>query len=223
MLSFKNIVNNPAKLKSIAVVAVYVFLMVLAGVFLNGYTDQTKLQSIVESTGSLGIVLFLLIEIIYVTFTPMLNTAIYISSGYIFGAQLGFIINFLATTTGLFLIIFLVRRYGRPLLQKIISPKLYSRFDLITQKIGPILLLVVYVIPFTPDDELTYIVAAGPISIKRFILPILLGNIGKSALAYIGAMGTSGVVIAAQARLVMLVIGLIMVGAQEYILRKSKK
>jgi len=160
--------------------------------------------------------------VIYVTLTPLFNTFILIASGYIFGGNLGFIINFLATTLGLFLIILLVKRYGRPLLKRVVSPRFYNRFDQITQKVGPITLLVVYVLPFTPDDELTYIVAAGPIGIKRFIIPILIGSLAKAAYSYIGDLGAEGIIFAFYARLILLLIGLVLVGAQEYLIKRSR-
>jgi uncharacterized membrane protein YdjX (TVP38/TMEM64 family) len=168
----------------------------------------------------LGIIIYLIIEIIYVTLTPVLNTFILITSGYLFGGDLGFIINFISTTIGLLLIVFLVKKYGRPLLQKVISKKFYENFDEITQKIGPVILLIVYVLPFTPDDEITYIVAAGPIEFKRFILPILLGTLAKSAYSYIGELGTSGIKIAIYFRTILLIVGILLIGLQEYIIKK---
>jgi len=130
------------------------------------------------------------------------------------------VINFLSTVCGLLLIVFLVKRFGRPLLKRFISKSFYDKFDTLTQKVGPVLLLVVYVLPFTPGDELTYIMAAGTVSMKRFILPVLLGTLGKSALSYVGANGTAGLAIAGYARLTMLVVGLIVVGMQEHIYKK---
>lgn len=207
--------------KSALILCAYILLMVLAAIIFNKYIDKSSLQQAVQNTGQLGLVTYFLIEVIYVTFTPLLNTFILIVSGYLFGGLVGFIINFLSTTTGLFLIVWLVKKFGRPLLQKVVSPKFYNRFDDITQKIGPITLLVVYVLPFTPDDELTYIVAAGPLGFKRFILPVLLGTLAKAAYSYIGDLGTAGVSIAVYARIVMLVVGLVVVGLQEYFVRRK--
>ena len=148
--------------------------MIVSAIIFTKYVDRESLQEIVKGSGNFGILVYFLIEIVYVTFTPLLNTFILIGSGYIFGGHLGFIINFLATSIGLFLIVLLVKKYGRPLLKKVVSQKYYNRFDKITQKVGPITLLICYVLPFTPDDELTYIVAAGPIKFRRFILKFII-------------------------------------------------
>ena len=204
-------------------IGIYIAFMILAAILFTKYINQESLHTIVENTGSFGVILFFIIELIYVTFTPLLNTFILIAAGYLFGGNTGFVINFFATSMGLFLIILLVKKYGRPLLKKIISPKFYNNFDKITQKVGPITLLIVYVLPFTPDDELTYIIAAGPIKFKRFIAPILLGTFAKSAYSYIGSNGVEGAYIAMYVRIVLLILGLIVVGIQEYVIRKNSK
>ena len=210
------------QIKSAILISIYISLMILAAIIFSLYINKESLQEIVKNTGTFGIIIYFIIVVIYVTLTPLFNTAILIASGYIFGGQLGFVINFLGTTVGLFLIIFLVKTYGRPLLKKIISSKYYNRFDEITQKVGPITLLIVYVLPFTPDDELTYIIAAGPIKINRFILPIIIGSLAKAAYSYIGDFGAEGIVIALYFRVVLLIVGLIVVGIQEYFFKKGK-
>jgi uncharacterized membrane protein YdjX (TVP38/TMEM64 family) len=217
----RKIIFNRVKLKSITIITLYIALMVLTALIFSIYVDRESLQAVVRSTGQFGIIIYFFIEVIYVTFTPLFNTAILIASGYIFGGNIGFILNFLSTIFGLFLIVFLVKKYGRPMLKKLISNNFYNRFDKITQKVGPITLLVVYILPFTPDDELTYIVAAGPIGIRRFILPILLGSMAKAAYSYIGDMGAEGIIIAFYARLILLIVGLFVIGVQEYIIRRN--
>ena len=196
MDKIKQLIVNKTRLRSVVSIGIYIVLMIVAAVIFTKYVDRESLQTIVQSSGGFGIGIYFLIEVVYVTLTPLFNTAILIASGYIFGGHLGFIINFFATSLGLLLIVLLVRKFGRPLLQRIISQDFYNRFDQLTQKAGPITLLIVYVLPFTPDDELTYIVAAGPIKFKRFILPIIFGTLAKSAYSYIGAMGAKGIVIA---------------------------
>lgn len=218
---FRQIFENELKMKSLAVLAGYLCLMIFAAFFFQKYVNKDVLQELVGRSGQFGIIIFFLIEVVYVTFTPLLNTAILILAGYIFGGLTGFFINFLANTAGLFLIVFLVRKYGRSLLKKVVSKNFYDKFDSLAEKIGPMILFVVYVLPFTPDDELTYIVAAGPIKFRRFILPILLGNIAKSAYSFIGENATTGIAIAASARIIMLIVGLVLVGLQEYVMERK--
>src|SRR5687768_695757 len=128
MTKIKEIISR-LKFKSALILSGYAVLMAIAAVIFSKYVDQGSLQRTVENTGSFGIIIYFFIEVFYVAFTPLLNTFVLIASGYIFGGHLGFIINFLSISAGLLLIIFLVKKYGRPLLHKIISPKFYQRFD----------------------------------------------------------------------------------------------
>src|SRR4030067_551979 len=98
---------NYIKFKSILLLGVYIVLMIVAAVVFNRYVDKDTLQVVVEKAGHMGILVYALVEVIYVTFTPLLNTFILIVSGFIFGGHVGFIINFLSTIVGLFLIVFL--------------------------------------------------------------------------------------------------------------------
>jgi len=221
MNSFIKIWKNPNKLKSAVKLLLFVLIVLGLAFIFHKYINREALQLIVKNSGNLGIVVYFLIETVYITFTPFFNTFILIASGYIFGGLTGFFINFLASTSSLFLIVFLVKKYGRPLLEKLISHRFYKHFDKIIQNVGPMLLLVAYVVPFSPDDEITYIVAAGPLGFKRFILPVLLGSVGKAAYSYIGDLGKAGIITAAYFRISVLVIGLILVGLQEYILKKK--
>ena len=118
------IIHTRPKLRSALFLGAYIAFMAITAFIFSGYVDRESLQEFVEHSGRLGLVLYALIEIVYVTFTPLLNTFVLVASGYIFGGHVGFAVNFFATSIGLLLIVFLVRRYGRPLLQKVISPRL---------------------------------------------------------------------------------------------------
>ncbi len=212
----KELMPEIGKRKSVVSLLAYLALMLLAGYAFGEYVDREFLQSIVRSGGAVGVAAYFLVEVVYVTLTPLFNTAILVASGYVFGGHAGFVMNFCAVSVGLFLIILLVKRYGRSLLQRLLPRRYAERFDGLAQRIGPIALLVVYILPFTLDDELTYIVAAGPIGMKRFILPVVIGTAAKSAYSYIGDRGADGVVIATAARVALLLVGLVVVGIQEY-------
>ena len=199
------------------ILSIYIAFMVTLAFVVTQYVDRDALRALVESAGTLGVVLFLVIEYLYVVFVPIYNTAIHVASGYIFGGQLGWVLNFIATTAGLFTIVLLVKSYGRLLLEKVVSTKFIRSYDSVISKIGLIALFIMYVLPLFPDDEITYLLAVGgKIQFWRFIIPVVLGNIAKTAVSYIGDEGLSGFSIAIEARVVILVVGLVLVGIQEY-------
>ncbi|MFA5031231.1 MAG: VTT domain-containing protein [Patescibacteria group bacterium] len=217
----KQIVKDSASRKAVLYILLYIAVVIIAGFFLKQYVDREQLRALTESTGIWGILVFGCIEYLYVIFVPI-NTTIHLISGYLFGGDLGWVLNFITTTAGLFTIIFLVKRYGRPLLEKIVSQKFLEQFDNISAKIGPFTLFVLYVLPMFPDDEITYLVAAANIKFKRFILPVIFGNITKAAISYVGDEGSSGLDLALGSRIVILIIGGIIIGIQEYIVQRKK-
>jgi len=199
------------------ILGIYIAVMIALAFIVTQYIDRSTLHTIVDRSGAWGIGVFLIIEYLYVIFVPIYNTAIHIASGYIFGGQLGWIFNFVATTAGLFTIILLVKSYGRLLLEKVVSNKFIKSYDSVISKIGIIALFIMYVLPLFPDDEITYLLAVGgKIQFWRFIIPVVLGNVAKTAVSYIGDEGLSGFTIAIEARVIILVVGLIIIGAQEY-------
>ena len=128
----------------------YVVFMVILAFVATQYIDRDALRILVKGSGMIGAILFLVIEYLYVVFVPIYNTAIHIASGYIFGGQLGWMLNFIATTAGLFTIIFLVKTYGRLLLEKIVSKRFINSYDSAISKIGIMALFIMYVLPLFP-------------------------------------------------------------------------
>ena len=107
-----NPVFERPKLKSILIISIYIVLMITSAVIFTKYIDRESLQAFVKNSGQWGVALYFLIEVVYVTLTPLFNTFILIASGYIFGGDLGFVLNFFATSICLFFIVIFVRKYG---------------------------------------------------------------------------------------------------------------
>ena len=210
-----------SSVKAWIIILLYLVFMTSLAIFLKQYVDPEILSSFLETKGLTGIFLFVLIEVFFVIFVPIYNTPLHIASGFIFGGMLGWLINFISVTIGLSLIILMVKVYGRPLIERIVPYAVLARYDHLSHKIGPITLFIIYVLPIFPDDELTYLIAAGKgIPFWRYFLPIFLGNITKSAMSFIGDSGLQGLGIAMGTRIIILVIGLFIIGFQEYIVLK---
>lgn len=201
----------------------YILATVIIGVLLAEYFDRDLLRGVVNRNPKSGIILFLIIEYLYILFVPIYNTPVHLAAGYIFGGNLGWLLNFVTTTGALLTIVALVKRYGRPLLNRVVPKHMRERYDRYVGNIGPIALFIVYVLPLFPDDEITYMLAASDrVNFWRFILPITLGNVTKAAVSYIGDNGSAGIFTAVTTRVVVLVAGLGIIGAQEYFFRSNK-
>lgn len=190
----------------------YIVLMILAWYFVSTQFFQREvLQAIMSELGFFSPIVFFFVELIYIILVPVYNTPIHLFAGYIYGAYWGFLLNYITTTLGLFFIVWLSQKYGRSILEKIIHKKALARFDTFfgKQTITPFLLLVIYVLPLFPDDEITYLVALSKIPFKKFIPAILLGNISKAAVSFIGNNPIEGIIPAILFRVAILGVGVL--------------
>jgi len=219
----KLILRDITSRKALLCLGLYILFMIVLAILAVKYIDREWLQETFKQKDAWGLLLFGLIEYLYTIFVPIYNTTIHLTAGYIFGGHLGWVLNFITTTVGLFTIVLLVKRFGRPLLEKIVPHSFLRRYDKIATKVGPLTLFMVYVLPLFPDDELTYVITAANIKLSRFIFPILLGNITKAAVSYIGDEGSTGFAPAIGSRVVILVFGIVIIGAQEYFYQKRTK
>jgi uncharacterized membrane protein YdjX (TVP38/TMEM64 family) len=188
----------------------FIGFMLMSWYFASTYLiNRETLQSFVRGLGFLGPIMFFLIEIAYIVLVPIYNTPIHLMAGYLFGPWWGFVINYVATSLGLLIIVWLSHRYGRSLLQRLLNKKTMSRFDKFFGKkeITPYLLFVIYVLPLFPDDEITYLVALSRVPFLAYIPAILLGNIAKASVSFIGNNPIAGIFPAVMIRVVLLLFG----------------
>ncbi|MFA6042542.1 MAG: VTT domain-containing protein [Patescibacteria group bacterium] len=218
----KVLFKNATSKKALLYIFLYIVFIVVVAFLAKAYIDREQLRVFIDDTGTLGMLVFGVLEYLYVVFVPI-NTTIHLIAGYLFGGNVGWVFNFVTTTAGLFTIVLLVKKYGRPLLMKIVSPHFLEQYDALAAKIGPFTLFAFYVLPLFPDDELTYVVAAANIRFSRFVLPILFGNITKAAISYVGAEGGGGFRLALGSRVVVFVIGGICIGLQEYWVQRRQR
>jgi uncharacterized membrane protein YdjX (TVP38/TMEM64 family) len=61
------------------------------------------------------------------------------------------------------------RRFGRPLVDRLIDPKYLVTFDRFTQQRGPIFFLVIFIMPWVPDDLACYAIGLSKLSLKLMI------------------------------------------------------
>ncbi len=55
-----NLVSQKRKLKSVIIISIYIFLMIVAAIIFNKYVDRESLQTIVMESGKAGIIVYFL-------------------------------------------------------------------------------------------------------------------------------------------------------------------
>lgn len=179
--------------------------------------DKESVREIVAGYGIFSPLVFVLIQIIQNVVAPIAHQPLLMAGGFIFDPITGFFLNWIGTVIGTFLIFLIGKRFGRPLVDKMVSKKAIERYDSIVKKLGPFGLFLIYAIPFFPDDEITYLVAISGIPIKSIIPAIILGKIGGATNSFIGDDPINGSLVSIIIGSIVLVLGSLFYLREKYL------
>lgn len=179
----KKKINKDSLKFKIIVFTVYVIL--IAGLtvaliplakLLTSEGGMERFKNILESYKAFGIIIFTLVQAVQVL--VVIVPPVQIVGGMLFGGILGSIFSLIGLWAGSALVFWLVKTTGAPLVHAIISKKNIKKFSFFenTDKIC-LITFVLYLIPGTPKDALTYIVPLTNLDMKRFLLMVMPARI----------------------------------------------
>jgi uncharacterized membrane protein YdjX (TVP38/TMEM64 family) len=85
----------------------------------------------------------------------------------------------------------LARRFGRPLVERLIPERQMTRWDDLTAHQGPWFFFLVFLFPFLPDDLTSFLIGLSPLSIPRMLVLTTLGRLpGVFVSCWVGARAT---------------------------------
>ncbi|MBE6837691.1 MAG: TVP38/TMEM64 family protein [Ruminococcus sp.] len=135
-----------------------------------------KFHNILESYKFFSVFVFLFVQAVQVV--VVLIPPVQIVGGMLFGGLWGSLLSLLGLWLGSAVVFLAVKTAGKPLVEAIISKKNVKKFRFLedTDKIT-VILFVLYLIPGTPKDAITYIVPLTKIDIRTFLLGVLPARI----------------------------------------------
>jgi len=187
------------KIKGILYIVAYVLFVILVWHYISSFlVDKEAVRNIVSGYGLFSPLIFILIQITQNIIAPIAHYPILLAGGFIFGPVLGFFYNWVGTTIGTCLIILLVKKFGQPLVEKMVNRRFIDKYNEIIKKLSPFGLFIIYFLPGFPDDEISYLVALSSMPTKEILIAIILGKMGGATLSFVGddlANGTLPIVI----------------------------
>ncbi len=141
------------------------------------FTDAEKIRNYIQSFGIWGPIALIFFCIFQVIIWPIPGYLPVIIGSYQYGFWGGFLYTFIGINIGTFIVAYLSRKYGRPLVEKVISKKKLAKWDIFFENKGPVFLFLAFLTPGLPDDLLCYVVGLTKIPI---ILIVILSAIGRS-------------------------------------------
>jgi len=139
---------------------------------------------------SYGLVVLSLLMLAQVFLALIPGQALMVASGYLYGAPVTIAIVATTTILGSQLAFWLARRCGRPLIDKLASPKTIEHWDRLAGNCGPGFFFLTFLLPAFPSDMMCYVAGLGKVSPKGFFAANFAGRL-LSAITFtlFGAFG----------------------------------
>jgi uncharacterized membrane protein YdjX (TVP38/TMEM64 family) len=153
-----------------------VFLVIAVGAFAIGgaplirfLADQERVRAWIEGLGVWGPLALIVMIIVQTVLSVSPVSLLAVVGAYVFGFWQGVLYAFIGLAIGSSLCMILGRRFGRPLVDRLIDPKSMATFDRFTERRGPIFFLVIFVMPWVPDDLACYAIGLSHLSLRLMI------------------------------------------------------
>lgn len=180
------------KILSITAIVVTIAVLILLTIFVGGpliqfVKEPDKFRQWVDSLGVWSYLAFMGMVILQVIVAFIPGEPFEIVAGYAFGPVMGTILCIVASTIGSMLVFFLVRKFGVKLVEVFFSiDKINNLKFLKDAKNRDLLFLIIFIIPGTPKDLLSYFAGLLSISPVSWLLICSLGRIPSIITSTIG-------------------------------------
>ena len=153
-----------------AFVAVAAIAFVIGGPPLIRFlADQDRVRAWIEGLGVWGPLALISMIIVQTVLSVSPISLLAVVGAYVFGFWNGVLYAFIVLAIGSSLCMVLGRRFGRPLVDRLIDPKSVATFDRFTQKRGPTFFFIIFVMPWVPDDLACYAIGLSKLSLRLMI------------------------------------------------------
>ncbi|MFU2204946.1 TVP38/TMEM64 family protein [Streptococcus pluranimalium] len=139
--------------------------------------DSNMLKAVVVKYEVLGPLIFIVVQIIQVVF-PVIPGGVTTVIGFlVFGWWRGFIYNYIGIIIGSFILFLLVKKFGRKFILLFVKEDTFYSYEKRLESKGfENFFILSMVAPFAPADVMVMITALTNMSVKRFLLIIMLAK-----------------------------------------------
>lgn len=149
--------------------AVFVVVAIVGAVLLYEYIDD--LEVFAKDNIVIGAIIFCIVCAVQVVFAFIPGEVVEIAAGVLFGPWWGTLFCLVAETLGSVIVIMLVRKFGRRFVESLYPREKIDALPILNdRKKRNAFIFLLFAIPGTPKDFLTYIIGLTKISIPTYIL-----------------------------------------------------
>ncbi|MDR0325959.1 MAG: VTT domain-containing protein [Oscillospiraceae bacterium] len=140
--------------------------------------DYPLFKEYINSYGVLGYLIFIAIQILQIFFALIPGEFIELAAGYIFGKIVGFLLCMLGIAIASSAIFLLVRTLGKKVFVVFSDSKMYEKLKFLqNEKKLNLIVFILFFIPGTPKDLLTYFLGMTKMKYLHFITITLIARI----------------------------------------------
>lgn len=177
------------------VIVIFVGLLIFLWKPLAAFAANPEhLFTLLKSAGPWSAVVFSILNVLQVIFAVIPGGPFEIAAGYMFGILPGTLLCDVTMTIGSVLVFLLVRKFGMRFIELFISRKKIDSIHFLqnNQKIQSVLFLI-FLIPGTPKDVVTYLAGMTNLSLKSWVFICFVGRFPAILLTVLGgaALGTA--------------------------------
>ena len=185
-------VSARGRRRAVAVLLVYVLVAVVVTFGLPRVfpqlTDPVAVRRTIRATGALAPVVFLVVQALQVLVAPIPGQVLGFVAGYLFGVFWGTVLSVAGATLGGYVAFLLSRRYGRPVVERLVRDDAIALFDSFSAEHGDVALFLVFLIPGLPDDAICFLAGVSDLRMRSFLVASVLGRLpGYFLVALAGA------------------------------------
>ena len=130
-----------------------------------------------QSWGKWAPLVTITLHILQVVTAPIPGTAIDAVNGLLFGPWLGTLYSMVGLLIGSAIVMLLTRKFGRPLMERFVDQTSIERIDRLVQRKGSLVIFLIFLLPFLPDDAVCFLAGLTPIPILELMLLALIGRL----------------------------------------------
>jgi len=158
------------------IIIVFLLIIIVVAVWEPSLPGREDIDEALKKYGSFGPLAIIGIIIFEVIIAPIPGGLIPLAAGALYGVWLGSLYTWIGNVIGSVIAFWLARKFGRPLIKKIVSEKRIIHFDYFLQR-NKFLVWLVYIIPVFPIDVISFALGFSDMKFRRFFKVIAIGFI----------------------------------------------
>lgn len=150
-------------------------------------SDRPRIEAFIDSLGIWAPLGLIALQALQVTLFPVPGF-FGMLGGFLFGFLPGLIYSQVGTVLGSMLAFFLAKVFGRPLVEKLVSPEKLSKVDTLARNRGTLFFLIYYWVPYVPKDAMCYVAGLTPMGYSTYLFVSFFGRLpGTIGATLVGA------------------------------------